>query len=267
MSAPPISAGEPASAGRNDLLPFGTLTCVAAEYLWEHFAVRGSNALNARQFAQSQSEWYMAGTLAEAFDPADPRRAASLAGQAVAGHAAGQLNATEAERALRAAAEAWLTARIWVDAILPELPGRSSMFHFRLERKHAGAYRELARLDYHRLLEAGGGACALHLALILHDRLPEEAKRLYQQAISARKIGLGARDLGYLVAMVNLRRLIHATGDSPSDDANLANEIAATTLRDPLSPLARWKTEMPARMTDRRRLLAAVYLSPVLIWH
>jgi hypothetical protein len=245
----------------------GMPPCVAADYLWENFAERGNVALDARQFVRSLTEWQAATRLAETFDHADPRRATSCTGLATAGYAAGFLTDAAAELELREAARAWQITSRWIDSMATQLSGRSSLFHFRLERRHASAYRDLARADHQRLAEAGAAACAANLALVLHDRAPDEAARLYRQAIFARKAGLGARDLGCLVAMDNLRRLIRAAGGPQSEDANLSTEIAATVMRDPLAPLARWKNERPARMTDRRRLLAAVYLSPVLIRH
>ena len=245
----------------------GVPACIVADCLWESFAERGAVAFEARQFVQSLTEWQAATLLAETFDHADPRRAASRAALATIGYAGGFLTEATAELALREAAQVWQITNRWIDSIAIDLSGRSSSFHFRLERKHAGAYRDLARADYRRLAEAGAAACAANLALVLQDRAPEEAACLYRHAILARKAGLGARDLGCLVAMENLRRLIRAVGDPQSEGASLSTEIEATAMRDPLSPFSRWKNEKPGRMTDRRRLLAAVYLSPVLIRH
>jgi hypothetical protein len=251
-----------------DLVPqSGAPACVAADCLWESFAERGTAAFDAGQFVQSLTEWQAAAPLAETFDQADPRRATSRAALATIGYAAGLLAESAAELALREAAQVWQITNRWIDSMAIDLSGRSSSFHFRLERRHASAYRNLARGDYRRLAETGAAACAANLALVLHDRAPDEAARLYRHAILARKAGLGARDLGCLVAMENLRRLIRAVGDPQSEDASLSTEIEAAVMRDPLPPLTRWKNEKPARMTDRRRLLAAVYLSPVLIRH
>jgi hypothetical protein len=184
---------------------------------------------------------------------------------AIAGYAAGVLMDGAAELELREAALAWQAASQWLDAMTVELGGRSSLFHFRLERKHADTYRQLARAEHQRLADAGAAACAVNLALIIHHRTPDEAARLYRHAIAARSAGLGVRDIGHLAAREGLRRLILTTGGRPADDADPSAEMVLAAMRDPLSPLTRWKSERQGRMTDRRRLVAAVYLSPILI--
>jgi hypothetical protein len=239
--------------------------CIAADRLWEGFAERATIAFEARQFEASLTEWRSAARLAESFAPADPRRAGSRAALAAMGYAAGILTEAAAELELRDALQIWQGTSRWVGSMTIGLSSRSSLFHFRLERKHAGAYQDLQRLDCQKLAEAGAAACSANLALVLQDRAPDRAAELYRHAIAARRAGLGARDLGCFAAMGNLLRLVRAMGDPGSEVTGLSAEIEAAAARDPLPPMTRWENEKPAQMTDRRRLLAAVLFSPILI--
>lgn len=251
MSAPPILVGDatpgtPTVAVRVDALP-----CLVVDHLWEYFAEQGSRALDDGEPRSALASWSVAAALADGFTDSDPRRAASLAGLAIAGLAAGRLTPIAAERELRAAAEAWRTTDDWIERMALELSGRSSMFHFRLERRHQGAYRDLKRAECRRLGEAGAALCLAHLASTVQARNPDQAAELYRGAIAARRAGLGARDLACFMVMQNLHHLI---GDEAA---------APPTMKDPIAPLDRWKSERGAKMNDHRRLLASVYLAPL----
>ena len=251
MSAPPILADDTARGTSTAAVSGGAAACLVVDHLWENFAEQGSRALDERQSDRALASWNVAAALADSFVDGDPRRAASLAGLAIAGLAAGRLTPIAAERALRTAAEAWSTTERWIETMELELSGRSSLFHFRLERRHQGAYQDLKRIECRRFAEAGAAICLAHLAATVQDRNPDEAAEFYRGAIAARRAGLGARDLACLVAMQNLHLLT---------DGGAA---AQPTMKDPIAPLDRWKSERGAKMNDRRRLLAAVYLSPL----
>jgi tetratricopeptide (TPR) repeat protein len=248
-SAPPISAADPASAAP---------PCLTVEAAWEHFAECGLAAWEADRTQEAAACLRTAATLAAAFADTDPRRAAALTSLAAVEADSG----SDAAAALADTLPAWDRAEAWISAMAPDHKPRSSLFHHRLEQKHAGAYAEIARAGYRRLLGGGRAACLNNLALRLTGS-PAEAAAMLREAARLREIALGARDVGAMRILANLADLLAGQGDlaAAADCRRRAAEIAA---RHPIPALERWRSRRPPRLTDSRRLEAAVLLIPVL---
>ena len=240
--------------------------CLVVDVLWETFAEEGAVAFEEDRPGDALALWRVAERMATAFADADPRRGASLANLAAAMDAG--VNSTDAPQPIEAhyrrALACWDQTPDWVDRMAPDHKPHSSLYHHRLERKYAGAYAEIARRGYRQVAGGGRAACLGNLAGLLY-RLGRtgEAEALYREAIALRESGLGARDVGAMHLLETLADLLAA--GSRSDDAEAARAKAdAIAANYPLTPRRRWLSEKPARMSDTRRLLAAVYLTPVI---
>lgn len=235
--------------------------CLAADASWEHFAECGLAAWEAERRAEALAYLQTAARLSTAFSERDPRRVAALASLAAVESAAE--SGTQATTALADAAAAWDRASAWVAAMAPDHKPRSSLYHHRLERKHPGAYEDIARQGYHRLMAGGRAACLNNLALGLAAAdARTEAETMLREAAELRETALGARDAGAMRMFANLGDLLAALGDPAAADCRRrVEEIAA---RHPIPALERWRRHRPPRMTDSRRLEAAVLLIPVL---
>lgn len=265
MSGPPISAADgpspegatPAAETRAPLPP-----CLLVDVLWESFAASGAAALAAGPREPARAAWRTAVRLAAAFAPADPRRAASLGAAAALG-AVDAAGGAVREADLRAAVAAWRLVPLWVAGMRVERKPRSSLFHQRMERRHAVAYDEAARAGYRRLAEGGLAAALANLAELLRtQRRTAQAEAFYREAIAARRSALGGRDAA-LAGLLDRLAALRAPAD-PEEAHRLAGEAAAILRNGPVEPLERWARDRPARMSDLRRLLAAVYLAPVI---
>lgn len=265
MSAPPISAADgaacdrtaPATETRPPLPP-----CLLVDLLWEEFAAAGAEALDTGPPDSASAAWQTAARLAAPFAPADPRRAASL-GASAALEALGGAPDARGEAPLREAVAAWRLVPLWVAGMRIERKPRSSLFHQRMERRHAPAYDDVARSVYRRMAEGGLAAALANLAMLLR-RLGRdvEATALYGDSIAMRRSALGARDAGLATLLEDLAAL-RAHGDEV-EARRLAAQAAGILGSGPVEPLVRWTRDRPPRMSDQRRLLAAVYLAPII---
>lgn len=236
--------------------------CIVSDSLWEHFASEGEEAWGQGKADEAERLWRTCIDLIASFKPSDPRRAASLNNLAAAKRARGDL--AEAETLYRRAVEGWEKAPQWIANMAIELKARSTFFHFRLEQKHRQSFIALGRMENERLAQGGLAAAWNNLAELLHATKREgEAEALYRRARETRARALGARDLGLARIHANLAELCEAAGNEAEAAALRARtrEIEA----DPaLAGRARLRAEITPRMTDLRKLKAAVYLTPVL---
>jgi tetratricopeptide (TPR) repeat protein len=267
MSARPISAADPAQDGVPsppcpDAPPLPA--CLLADLLWESFTEEGAAAFADGRAAEALAAWRLADRLAVAFPAADPRRAAALANlAAVTEQAAADATADIVESLYRRALARWGAVPGWIERMTPERAARSSLFHHRMERKHRAVYQRVARDGHGRLAAGGRAACLGNLAgLLQRVGRTREAEALYREAIALRGPALGARDAGLLALLENLAALLIAEGrlDEAEPIRARADAIAANA---PLTPRRRWASDKPVRMSDARRLLAAVYLTPI----
>lgn len=223
------------------------------EERWEGQAVRGWTAFRTGVIGEARACWRSASASSRAFAPDDPRRAASGTQLALLQDVAG--NAKAARAGYRRALEAWDAAEAWVERMAIDQRARSSTFHLRLRTKHAGGYDHLARAEYKRLLGAGRAATLANAAHLTKDAVDlEEARTL-------RVAGLSHREAGVARICRALAALREAAGVSAADLLDQAGAIE----RDPLEfGPERFVAERGARISDLRRLKAAVYLTPLL---
>ncbi|MBC6405649.1 MAG: hypothetical protein GDA41_08000 [Rhodospirillales bacterium] len=129
-------------------------------------------------------------------EPDDARQGTSLANLALAAALDGQIHASKV--LLQEALIRWQRAASWVANLQPERRARSSLFHFRLLRKHEGAYDRWSQDRFAALYAEGGVA--------LQDRIAGRYRRpnAYQAWIEIKPKGFNdaRRLLGavYLIA-------------------------------------------------------------------
>lgn len=161
------------------------------ELYWEELS---ESALALPPF-EARAFWREAAQAATLYLEADDaRQATSLANLALAEELEG--NESEAKALLQEAQVRWLRAGPWVGRLKPERRARSSLFHFRLMRKHEGGYDQWSKTRYATLYAKGQEA--------LNERLEASYKSLdavqaWQEAKPA-----GFEDARRLLAAVHL---------------------------------------------------------------
>ena len=229
-----------------------------ADQRWEARTLAGLAAFRSGRIDEAYAAWRSAAATVRAFDADDPRRAASRTHLALCHAASG--GAQAARRAFRRALLAWDAADAWVGRMAVGQRARSSGFHLRLESKHRGSYDALARAGFAQLLGAGRAAALAGGAHLFRDPAATLA-----EAQAARTAGLSHRDADRAVILRTLAGLRGAAGDDAA--AQDARSRAGAIERDPVrfGPERLSATDGGARMSDLRRLEAAVYLTPVVL--
>lgn len=193
---------------------------------WSETALAAHRAGRARAAARL---W--AHAVALAFEPGDPRRAASLNNGAVA---------AKDRAGLEAALAAWDAAEAWVSAMTVTSRARSSTFHLRLEARHRDAYDANARALHRRELGAGRAVTLANLGLL--DRARGGGLAPIEDAARLRSEALGAGEAG-AVWLAALAASLGA-GRPP-----------------PAPPALPWPERRPVALGDGRRLFGAIYLA------
>lgn len=232
--------------------------CLLVDFLWEQCAEEASACTETG--GEAAALWRTGATLSRAFDEADPRRAASLHCLAASAREAGDM--AEAEERYRDAIAAWKRAPEWVSQMSVEFTGRSASMHIRLEMKRTEELRALKRSINATLAEGGLAATLNNLAELLHTTgRAGEAEPLYRQARDMRAKSLSHREAGVAVICDNLADLLEAAGrrDEADEPRARAREIDAEPFHAGVDGVRkeRWQ-----KMTDTRKLTAAVYLAP-----
>ncbi|GAB4269332.1 MAG: hypothetical protein Kow0092_23320 [Deferrisomatales bacterium] len=230
-----------------------------SEFQWVQVSRAAAAALARGRHAAAREACRKALRLAETFHPDDPRRAASWNNLGCARRGQGDLG--DAERLYGQAMAAWEAALRWVEAMQLPQRARSSLFHFRMERKHRARYDRFERGRCQEVLAAGRAATENNLAGLLQARgRPEEARALYRRAVDSRARALGEADPGTRRMRANLsastaspRTGLAAAGDWPEAIDFLA-----------LGEERGWIVDRPPELTDEGRLMAAVLLAQVL---
>jgi hypothetical protein len=236
--------------------------CLVADCAWECLAESGLAAWEAERPDEALACLRAATRVSAALADADPRRVAALA--SLAAVEAATRRSADAAAALGQTVTAWDAAQAWISAMTPEHKPRSSLYHLRLERKHPGTYAEIGRQECRRHLGAGRAASLNNLALCLAGvGARVEAEALLREAAGLRESALGARDAGVMRILANLADILDARGDTTAA-ADCRECLRAIAARGPIATLERWRSYRPSRMTDTRRLQAAVLLVPVL---
>ena len=232
--------------------------CLLVDFLWEQFAEEAGTRLESGD--ETAALWRTGANLSQAFDEADPRRAASLHCLAAIEREAGDLGGAEAR--YRDAIAAWERAPEWVSQMAVEFTGRSASMHIRLEMKRTEELRRLKRSINANLAEGGLAAALSNLAELLHSTgRTDEAEPLYRRAREMRAKSLSHREAGVAIICDNLADLLEAAGrhDDAEEPRARAREIDAEPFHAGVEGFRKqpWK-----KMTDTRKLTAAVYLAP-----
>jgi tetratricopeptide (TPR) repeat protein len=232
--------------------------CLLIDCLWEEFAEEAGACLENGN--PDNSLWRTAAALSEGFGETDPRRAASLHCRAAIAREEGNLAGAEA--LYQEAIVAWQQAPEWIEDMAIEFVARSASMHIRLEMKRKEELRNLKRSVNRTLAEGGLAATLGNLAEMLHAaERPDEAEQLYVRAREMRAKSLSHREAGVAVICDNLADLLEADGriEEAKEPRMRAREIDA----EPHYANAQGFRAQPwHKMTDIRKLTAAVYLAP-----
>ncbi len=232
--------------------------CLLTDYLWEYFAEEAGACLASG--SPDNSLWRTGAVLSECFGETDPRRAAGLHCRAVIAREVGDMAGAEA--LYREAIAAWERAPEWIEEMAIEFVARSASMHIRLEIKRTEELRNLKRSVNRTLAEGGLAAAIANLAELLHSTgRAEDAEPLYVQAREMRAKSLSHREAGVAIICDNLADLLEAEGrfEEAKEPRGRAREIDA----DPHHTNAQgFAAQEWHKMTDIRKLTAAVYLAP-----
>ena len=232
--------------------------CLLVDLLWEQFAEAAANS--SETGGEVAALWQTGATLSRAFDETDPRRAASLHCLAAITREASDMAGAEAR--YRDAIAAWERAPEWVSQMSVEFTGRSASMHIRLEMKRTKELRRLKR-SINATLAKGGLAAALNdLAELLHTTgRTDEAEPLYRRAREMREKSLSHREAGVAVICDNLADLLEDAGrhGEAENQRARAREIDAEPFH---AGMEHFRKQPWKKMTDTRKLTAAVYLAP-----
>ncbi len=232
--------------------------CLLVDFLWEQFAEEAADSFEAG--VEIEPLWRTGATLSQAFDEADPRRAASLHCLAAIAREAG--DTADAEARYRDAIAAWERVPEWVSQMDVEFTGRSASMHIRLEMKRTEELRKLKRSINTTLAEGGLAATLNNFAELLHTMgRTDEAEPFYRQAREMRAKSLSHREAGVAIICDNLADLLEEAGrhNEAEEPRARAREIDAEPFHAGIEDFRRkrWR-----KMTDTRKLTAAVYLAP-----
>ena len=232
--------------------------CLLVDFLWEQFAEEAGTRLGAGGGVAAL--WRTGAELAQAFAETDPRRAASLHCLAAIAREAG--DTAGAESGYRAAVSAWERAPEWVSQMGIEFSGRSASMHIRLEMKRTEELRRLKRSINANFAEGGLAAALCNLAELLHTTgRSDEAEPLYRRAREMRAKSLSHREAGVAIICDNLVDLLRDAGryDEAEEPRARAREIDAEPFH---TGVEGFRKKHYRKMSDTRKLTAAVYLAP-----
>lgn len=248
------SAAKDSTPMKKDMPP-GLLIDLLAEYVAQESGAR------LESIADDSILWRTGAKLSEAFEDSDPRRAASLHCLAIIASDEGDLS--RAEGLYRVAIATWERAPEWISSMGIEFTARSASMHIRLEMKRSEELRALKR-SINRTLAKGGLAAGLNnLAEVLHATgRTEEAEPLYRRAREIRAKSLSHREAGVASICDNLADLLEKAGqpEEARESRRRAREIDAEPFH--AGPEA-FRAQTWHKMTDIRKLTAAVYLAPL----
>ena len=251
-----LSANKPAkSAMTKTAMP----PCLLIDFLWESFAQEAG--ARPESSAEDSMLWRTGAKLSEAFEESDPRRAASLHCLAMIARDEGELS--RAEALYREAIVAWERAPEWISRMGVEFTARSASMHIRLEMKRTEELRALKRSINRTLAEGGLAAGLNNLAEVLHATgRAEEAEPLYRRAREMRAKSLSHREAGVASICDNLADLLEE--DGRAGEARESRSRARKIEAEPFHAGAeKFRAQRWHKMTDIRKLTAAVYLAPL----
>ena len=232
--------------------------CLLVDVLWEQFAEEACTRLESGDAVAPL--WQTGARLSRAFDKADPRRAASLHCLAASAREAGDMAGAEAR--YREAVAAWERVPEWVAQMGVDFTARSASMHIRLEMKRTEELSRLKRSINATLAEGGLAATLGNLAELLHAAgRTREAEPLYRRAREMREKSVSHREAGVAVICDNLADLLDEAGRAgeAEEQRARAREIDADPFH---AGIEYFRRQRRPKMTDTRKLTAAVYLAP-----
>jgi len=168
MSSGPTSAPESAALRIEALSP-STLAALAragwqpSDLVWEELSEAGLLAWREGRSEAAAACWTGALRLArQSFSADDPRLAASLTNRAVTLARAGDAEA--ARRLFDEATQVWSAGRGWLLGMALDNPARSSIFHLRMQLRHADVYDRREREAWLARLDAARAVTRAHAA-------------------------------------------------------------------------------------------------------
>jgi len=237
----------------------GRIPDFGCDWEWETFSLAGREANNIAHREEAAHYWQRAYEISQGFDAHDPRRAASLNNFALAEFV--NDNIVKAEKLLQLASKVWATAPRWISVMQTSHQARSSLFHQRMEQRHAAEFEAVKRAAH--LEELQGAICLtefnLSVALLLLDK-DDEADRLLENAAEKRKKTCGGRnpELGMILTVLASRFEMRTKYEAAQDCSLEAQGI----FKDPARTNTQlWLHERPKDMNDTRRVLAAIHLT------
>ncbi|MDP1702093.1 MAG: hypothetical protein Q8L53_14195 [Aestuariivirga sp.] len=233
-------------------------SCPAQDLVWETFAWGAENARLSGYVEEAKIQWRIAKDISEGFDKSDPRLASSLNSLGVCHHMMG--NIEEARSLYFKSLSAWNLAAAWVARIPLQLRATSVNFHFGLQQRYRHQLTALGRNRYRTLVAAGEAATKNNLAcLLISNDCISDAKPLICTAPELWRAAIGSRDEGLAIIYLNLGMFFEANDQSA--EALQARKHADEIRRNPSpSRMLRFSQDCSLKMTDERRLKAAIYL-------
>ena len=232
------------------------------EWDWEAFSEVALTAYSCARCDEAAHYWQRAHELSEAFAPNDPRRAASLNNRAIAHFRAGDFATAEAR--FIEALDAWEAGLDWIGSMELSPVARSSLFHLRMEQRHADSFASIRRTRFRELLAGAPALTSFNLALakLFLDK-DEDADKLLNDALVSREKSCGPNN----PELVQICRTISGRAEMMGDatrSLELENKAKAISEHPARDALANWRTEQPQDLNDTRRLLAAAHLTVML---
>ncbi|VAW00007.1 hypothetical protein MNBD_ALPHA04-599 [hydrothermal vent metagenome] len=235
---------------------------LADELNWEAVTGEALVAFEQNRLSEAVLLWRMAAKSATGFAAGDPRLAATANNLGCA-HLLDE-HTEAAAKEFNAAGQAWAATRTWVKAMAVPQTARSSLFHLRLELKHRDAFAGHLRTRFEHLVDGGEAATLICQATLAFAELDfHKSGALFDRARTQRRRALNA-DVPEIRQIQNMCRLIaKALGEAPKSDEGLGVNPGTKTW--PQVALESWRDDRPHEMNDARRVLAAVYLSAMIL--
>lgn len=233
---------------------------VDAEISWVHLTEQGAAQLAEGNAHAARESWQQAHAIAAEFAGYDPRLAASINNVGVGHRMIGDF--AQAERSYQLALHTWDAAGEWVEHMQISAHAGSSLFHMRMENRHREQYRRNAVAGFQRELGAGQAASLNNLAELLHAaERPDDARKLYTEALEQRGTALQGNDPGAQAIARNIALLSPAPAES---DAIRSPIFAGSRPFSEQAEQNRWIVDLPPMFTDEGRLMAALLCTYVL---
>lgn len=252
----------PTQPGQNAVNYEAESEIVDGELSWITCQEKAREMFLAGQEQAACTEWRNSAGIAEQFSTNDPRRAASLNNLGIALRIEDDNH--ESERLYRESEQAWKNATLWVEEMELQPRARSSLFHLRLESRHAKTYDNKIRGTYQQILSAGYAVTLNNIGELLGSLgLDSQACGLCEQAYDLRRT---AMDENETLARHMKSRLLALNGQSDSlqaptqPSAFAYTELTFTAQAEEM----KWIIDLPSEFTDEGRLMAAVLSTQML---